>query len=76
VPAVQTKLDRFLEMVRLWVERDGGDMDKALSWMYANGVTTAEAPSKCEFPLCAVHHICDRNCERNAGARPATGDMQ
>jgi hypothetical protein len=24
---------------------------------------------KCEFPICAVHHICTRNCERNAGER-------
>lgn len=29
------KLDRFLGMVRVWVEREGGDMDAALAWMYA-----------------------------------------
>lgn len=29
-----TKVDRFLAMVRVWVERDGGDMDAALAWMH------------------------------------------
>ena len=29
-----TKLDRFLGMVRVWVERDDGDMEAALTWMY------------------------------------------
>lgn len=32
---VETKLDRFLSIVKVWVERDGGDMDNALSWMYS-----------------------------------------
>lgn len=33
----ETKLDRFLGMVRIWVERDGGDTDAALAWMYSQG---------------------------------------
>jgi hypothetical protein len=32
--SVQTKVDRFLDMARVWVERDGGNMDEALAWMY------------------------------------------
>jgi hypothetical protein len=32
----ETKADRFLGMVKVWVERDGGDMDAALAWMYGD----------------------------------------
>jgi hypothetical protein len=33
---MMTKTDRFLQMMRVWVERDGGDMDAALAWMYSD----------------------------------------
>jgi predicted NAD/FAD-dependent oxidoreductase len=33
---IHTKVDRFLQMVRVWVERDGGNMDAALAWMYSD----------------------------------------
>ena len=42
----ETKLDRFLAMARVWVERDGGDMDAALAWMYGD-VQQAQVPETC-----------------------------
>jgi len=32
----ETKLDRFLNMARVWVERDEGNMDAAIAWMYGD----------------------------------------
>jgi hypothetical protein len=37
-----SKVDNFLAMVRVWVERDGGDMDAALAWMYREPASSAE----------------------------------
>lgn len=47
---VETKLDNFLKMVRVWVERDGGNMEEALAWMYADGVKV-DAPSATQAAL-------------------------
>jgi Lar family restriction alleviation protein len=30
----------------------------------ASGMQGMEAPSKCDWPVCAVHHPCERKCER------------
>ena len=50
-----TKVDNFLAMVRIWVERDGGDMDAMLAWMYrdADG-----------FDACRISQLSSRICER------------
>jgi hypothetical protein len=42
-PSAEAKIDRFLSMVKLWVERDGGDMDAALSWMYSTPPTVDQS---------------------------------
>jgi hypothetical protein len=32
-------------------------------------VAPGKLAEKCDFPVCAVHHICTRNCERTAGVK-------
>lgn len=72
--APTSKVENFLAMAKVWVERDGGNMDDALSWMYSDKSAATVQPSNAvqdEWKLAVDHELVQMQSTADSYAKPS-----